>query len=71
MALLHLIPQVGIVLKIELAALKSRWGGSATCGAAVAERPSVDLGGGSALVPAPAVPKGHGGGFDWNRWLQS
>ena len=34
MALLHLVPQVGVVLKIESAAVLSRWGGSAPAPAA-------------------------------------
>ena len=37
-------------------------------------RPSVNYGGGdggSAPAPAPVAPKGNGGGFDWNQWMQN
>ena len=71
MALLHLVPQVGVVLKIESAAVLSRWGGSASSailtggwtGSASANK------GGSGGESAPAPAAAQGGGFDWNDWL--
>ena len=77
MALLHLVPQVGVVLKIESAAVLSRWGGSASSATLIggwtgsASANKGGGGGGSAPAPAPAAPQGggSGGGFDWNAWL--
>ena len=78
MVMLQLVPQVGVVLKIESAAVLSRWGGSASSatltggwtGSASANKGGG--GGGSAPAPAPAAPQGGGnsGGIDWDKLIQ-